>query len=576
MKRSITGKMIAVFSSIILLSCIIISCTSYRSSVKLAEESLSDVARNIAESAVRLIDAERYQQEITLAKGPDTAYYKELREKLNDLRESTGLTYLFTMGREKTGDDYTYFYMVDGFPLDSDEASQMGDEEDVTLYPNIVKAFETGKAQVQISNTKEFGALVTTYVPIRSESGEVIGIVGADLDAATFFDVMDSNRTQLIMITGIILLISILVVYLFSVYLIKPLKKLTNEIEKVGNGDLSVKFEVKRNGEIGALTNAFQKMIGDLKQIIHGINDSSSRLVDSSDHLLASASEVKEGNEQINASMTELSEGADHQANSTSQVSEIMVRFTNHLQEARDEGVKLAHSSNDVIEMTKTGTELMADYEKQMESIHQGVKRSIEKVKVLDAQTNMITELVKIIQDIAEQTNLLALNAAIEAARAGEHGRGFAVVSEEVRKLANEVSNSIGNIVKIVEGIQRESKETVQSLQDSFLQVTEGTSKIKTTRETFNDINQSILQMQSKIETISNHLQEVFLECEQINDAVNHITVVAQESSAGIEQNTALIQESTSAMDEIVSYSKGVADLAKNLNQLVSRFKMES
>ena len=200
--------------------------------------------------------------------------------------------------------------------------------------------------------------------------------------------------------------------------------------------------------------------------------------------------------------------------------------------------------------------------------------KSIEKVKSLDSQTKVIGNLIQMIQDIANQTNLLALNAAIEAARAGEHGRGFAVVSEEVRKLADQVSNSIGNIVTIVEGVQRESDETVKTLQHSYTQVTEGSTKIKTTRDTFNDINKSILHMQSQIQTISSHFNDVFQESEKINQSINQVASIAIESSAGIEQTTALIQESTSSMDEIAGNFETFANLTKELQDSVGHIKI--
>lgn len=575
MKNSISTKMIVIFSFVILLICVIVSYTSYKSSEQLARDSLSDIAQKMADSAVDIIDVEKYEQEITLQAGEEAAYYKELRVQLNDMKESTGLKHLFTMGREQAGGEYRYYYMVDGYPLGSDEASQVGDEEDVSLYPYIPKTFETGETQVEISNTEEYGAMVTTYVPIKSASGDVVGIVGTDLDATTFFSVMESNRNMLIVMTAIILLVSLVVVYAFSTYLTKPLKQLTDNVVKVGEGDLSNVFETSRTDEIGKLTNAFHHMVTDLKQIIHDIHVCSYELVQSSNELVESASDVKSGNEQVDVSMRDLSKGAEHQAEATSNVSHIMERFIVPLEEARDIGIELTHASNDVLRMTDKGTHFMIDYEQQMALIHDGVKTSIEKVEALNAQTTMIANLINMIQDIANQTNLLALNAAIEAARAGEHGKGFAVVSEEVRKLADEVSNSVVSIVQIVDGIQQGSAETVQSLQLNYEHVAEGTSKIQTTKEAFHKITASNVMMQQKVDSISAHLQHIVSESAHINEAVNHIAAVAHESSASVEQNTVFIQQTTSSMDDIVSNSEGVAKLAEKLNESVSHFKVE-
>ncbi|RID83699.1 methyl-accepting chemotaxis protein [Peribacillus asahii] len=574
MKKSIQLKMIFIFSTIALLSCVVTAYVSYNSSVKLVKDFLSQVAVSITKQAVNIIDIDKYEQEITLDAG-ENDYYIELRTELNDLREKTGLTYLFTMSRQKTENGYDYVYMIDGMPIGDENASQLGDKEDPNTYPNIVKAFETGNLQIQMSNTKEYGGLITTYLPLKSSSGEVIGIVGADLNADEFYTSIASYQKKMIILTLIILLVSIIVVYLFTYYLIKPLKNLTNQVSKVGEGDLSIILETKRTDEIGKLTAAFQQMMNDLKQIIQGINHNSSQLVDASNELAHHTNEVKEGNQQIAFTMNELSDGADRQASSANQVSQTMQYFTGQLQEASYKGEVLNQASNKIMGLTTNGSDLMRESEKQMDMIHQEVTKSIEKVKKLDLQSKEISKLIQVILEISNQTNLLALNAAIEAARAGEHGKGFAVVAEEVRKLAEQVAGSVENIVNIVESVQTESNETVAALQHSFTQVEKGTEQIKITRETFNEINTFVLNMQMQIQDISRNIHTLSKQSEDINYSLENVASIVEESTAGIEQTSASIQQSSSAMNEIVSSSEAVAKLAEKLNDSVDHFKLQ-
>ncbi|MBU8878129.1 HAMP domain-containing protein [Bacillus sp. FJAT-29790] len=574
MKKSIRFKIILIFSSIVMLSCFVISYLSYHSSVNLIEDSLSDIAGNIAKQAAGVIDVNRYQKEITLD-GGETSYYRELRLELNDIREKTGMTYLYTMSRKKTDNGYDYYYMVDGLPIGDENESQLGDKEDANEYPNIAEAFETGNVKIEVSNSEEYGGLITTYVPLKTASGEVIGIVGADLDATQVYVSMDSYKNKVIKSALIILLVSGIIVYLFTHYLVKPLKDLTVQVSKLGDGDLTIVLESKRTDEIGVLTTAFQKMMNDLKQIIQGINNNSIKLVNASNELFVSTNEVKEGNNQVAIAMHELAEGADSQASSTNQLFQIMKDFTDQVHEASDKGTELSVTSNQVKELTNKGSNLMNESEKQMETIYQGVMESIEKVKRLDLQTREISNLVQVIQEISNQTNLLALNAAIEAARAGEHGKGFAVVAGEVRKLAEQVSGSIGNIIKIVEGVQRESHETVIALQYSYDQVAEGTQKIKTTGETFNEINEAVLNMQMQIQNISGNLKRIFTQSEEINHSLENVASIAEESSARIEQTSASIQQSTNVMGEIVVSSESVTKLADDLKRSVDHLKLE-
>nr|WP_071392624.1 HAMP domain-containing methyl-accepting chemotaxis protein [Bacillus tuaregi] len=326
-------------------------------------------------------------------------------------------------------------------PISDEGASQIGDPEDISQYPKIEKTFETGKLQIEMSNTEDYGGLLTTYLPIKSASREVIGIVGADIDATKVYELMNSYKKKMISLTVIILLLSAVIIYIATYFLVKPLKKLTAQVAIVGTGDLSTQLETNRSDEIGILTRAFQQMMNDLKQVIHGINVNSVQLVHASNQLLESTTEMKEGNQQIAYTMQEIATGSDDQATSANQVSQTMNHFSNQIQDATEKGIDMSRSSHGVIELTNNGYQLMIESKEQMDTIHKGVLESIEKVKELDAQSMEISKLVQVIHDIEEQTNLLALNAAIEAARAGDNGKGFAVVAEEVRKLAEQVTS---------------------------------------------------------------------------------------------------------------------------------------
>ena len=216
----------------------------------------------------------------------------------------------------------------------------------------------------------------------------------------------------------------------------------------------------------------------------------------------------------------------------------------------------------------------MESSNKQMAKIDQIVQDAVQKVQGLDVKSQEISKLVSVIQEIADQTNLLALNAAIEAARAGEHGRGFAVVADEVRKLAEQVSTSVADITDIVAGIQYETSLVTESLQVGYNEVKQGTTQIKTTQETFASISSAVTEMVNNIKTVSENLSSIASNSEKMNESISEIAAISEETAAGVEQTSASSQQISSSMEEVTNSSDDLAKLAEKLNGLVHRFKI--
>ncbi|SIO26580.1 methyl-accepting chemotaxis protein [Carnobacterium alterfunditum] len=470
-------------------------------------------------------------------------------------------------------------------------------------YEKQVLALSTKKeTQEVIDRSVDWEAMVLTDVFERYDSGDEAGAASYlrssvepysnDLikEFEKLSDIrMDSINAQAQSVTNLgksslmltfiisvlVIILGITIALLTSNSITKPIKKVMERMQTIAYGDLtSEPLAITAKDETGQLAMAINQMQVMEKEVMEGIKRASEMLTNNSNELTQSANEVKSGSEQVAITMQELATGSETQATTASNLSVVMGNFTKKVQSTNKSGEKIKDSSMGVLSMTTQGKEYMEDSNRQMAKIDEIVLDAVFKMATLDNQTKEITNLVMIIQKIADQTNLLALNAAIEAARAGEHGRGFAVVADEVRKLAEQVAVSISDITGFVEKIQTESKRVSDSLQTGYTEVQEGTSQIKKTGDTFNQINASVTTMVKGIKDISDNLESIQVNSEIMNSSIEEIASVSEESAAGVEETSAASQEITSSMEEVAGNSEQLADLAKGLAEMVAEFKI--
>lgn len=384
-----------------------------------------------------------------------------------------------------------------------------------------------------------------------------------------------SVKSTSIIISIAAVLIGLVLALVTANLITTPLLKVRDRMKMVADGKLNHEpLEQKSNDEMGELTVSANQMQKNLRDTIEKMLVVSESVSNQSEDLTQSANEVQQGSKQIATTMYELSEGSDSQANRAAEMVRMMDDFTGKIEQAHLEGMEVSQSSTEILSLTKEGTTLMRSSVQQMQMIDGIVKNAVGQVKRLDSQSQEISQLVQVIKDISNQTNLLALNAAIEAARAGEHGKGFAVVAAEVRKLAEGVTQSVGDITDIVTAIQTDSKTVVHSLEDGYTQVDEGTKQITLTGQTFETINHSVGNMGMKIQHITAELNYISKNSKEINQAIEDIAAVTEESAAGIEQVSASAQQSSSSMDEITNHACELASSAELLTEQVKKFQL--
>lgn len=371
------------------------------------------------------------------------------------------------------------------------------------------------------------------------------------------------------------LIMSIGIALITSNKIVKPIQMVTDRINTLSKGDLTQEpLDIKSNDDIGVMAESLNNLQKNIKDVMINISSTSEMVASHSEELTHSANEINAGAEQVAATMQELAGGAEQQASTINDFASVSTMFVETTEEMNQYGREIESSSQEVLNLTIKGQKLMNASTEQMRNINHVVGNVVNKVKHLHEQSQEVNKLVEIIKDVADKTSLLSINAKIQAAHAGEHGKGFSVVADEVGKLAEQTEASVENISKIIQNIQIQFDQTVESLASGTVEVQKGSEQIEQTNETFNTIKGSVEEMVQNIIMISAGIAEIAISSEEMNENIQNMASISQEASAGIEETSAAAQQTTASTEEIAQSSDQLARMAEELNDLVRNFKL--
>lgn len=355
----------------------------------------------------------------------------------------------------------------------------------------------------------------------------------------------------------------------------KPVQLVSRAAEEVANGNLAVeKINVKNKDEIGELAASFNAMTTNLRDLIFQVSSTSEQVASSAEEMMASADQTNAATNQVATAIQEVASGAELQGKNTEESSRAVGEMSIGIQKVAETTSTVAESASDTTKQAQSGHEALAKVINQMKSINHTTNETNTVIKDLDKKSAEIGKIIEVITGIADQTNLLALNAAIEAARAGEHGKGFAVVADEVRKLAELSRQSAGQISGLIEVIQKDTHSVVQMMNKGTVEIATGTQLVEDTGKTFNEILRSIENVSSEIQEVSAISEEMSASVQQVNASIEEVTRIARGSVASTAEIASATEEQMASMDEVATSSASLARLAEELREMVGKFKI--
>ncbi|WP_339282875.1 methyl-accepting chemotaxis protein [Oceanobacillus sp. FSL K6-3682] len=441
---------------------------------------------------------------------------------------------------------------------------EVGEEAGQAFYQNMYDN-DAGSFEYKYNNTSKLMAYNTNNMTGWKIAGTI--------DYSEVQSTAKSITSALTVVLSITLILGIGIILLLIRSIIRPIKEIREKAEIISTGDLTQSVEVKTNDEIGQLGTAFNKMGETLRELVRDVELNAQQVAASAEELNANADQMTSSSEQVSLAIQEVSSSAEHQLSGTED-------GVHSLEEVSTGVGRVVESSTQVTELVQkmntqaeVGGQAVSNTLNQMTSIQSSVENTNENISSLLERSKQVGTILNAITDISEQTNLLALNAAIEAARAGEHGKGFAVVADEVRKLAEQSKFSATQIRDIIVGIQTDVENAVDKMSQVTSNVNSGLDVSYDAIDKFGEIMRSSESIKPQMEEVTSISEQMSAAVGQLTETVSDLASIARNNAASSQEVAASSEEQLASMEEISASAKSLSAMAEDLSEKISNYK---
>ncbi|WP_440898144.1 methyl-accepting chemotaxis protein [Amphibacillus sp. Q70] len=560
---NVTKKITIIVSIIVFLSVSALSVINYRASYREVLQAAGVELTGCANITTGIIDADGL---LELING-DQSYLEQIESDIE-----------WTITKKDIFETH-YILSLDGTVLAADshlKAQGFQASDDFMISDEAIEHVKSGHSYY--TEVYHFGGMdrMTGYVPIfrdHNPQNEVIAINAIDFEGSIVSE-RTWEMTKPTLLVGLLLpFLAAIITSILVRRIVKPINWISTHVKQIAQGKLNIDpLEVHAKDELGLLAEDVNRMVKALRTVIQEVVTNSVQIAATSEELFARADDSNTSTNRIHLAINEMASGVEQQSRSTEIANQNLTDMASAIEKMSTQIGHLNKASNEAEQVAHSGRQVVNQTINQMTIINENTTDIHTIANRLDDKSREIDQIVNLITDISEQTNLLALNASIEAARAGEHGKGFSVVAEEVRKLAEQTGSATDQVARLINEVQAETKESVDKTKQGQTSVIEGTKLIKQTNDSFETILTTTAKNADQLTHLLGDVDSVKEQVDHLVNEVEEITQISVQSATSTNKINQSGEEQTMMMQDIYAASKELATIADKLQHSIEQF----
>ncbi|MFD2670386.1 methyl-accepting chemotaxis protein [Marinicrinis sediminis] len=390
---------------------------------------------------------------------------------------------------------------------------------------------------------------------------------------------LTESTSEIANITTIMLLVSIVLALLVGFIMVKlvaaPLSNLRNLMNEGERGNLAVRTKVKTKDEIGQVGESFNRMMEEITKLVVATNQSASDVLDTAVHLSTVSKNTAISAKEITLATEQIAEGASTLAVEAERGNEITNHFSQQMNKVVDSNQELGVSAQQIQRAGEKGSHHMAELITKTNTTEEMTRAMVARVDRLKENTSSIQKVLDVLHNMTKQTNILSLNATIEASRAGAAGKGFMVVADEIRNLADQSRQNIDVVGQITLSILTEMEETASALAEAYPLYQEQLASVKDASDIFTNVQSEMQSFVESLDETTQSIEQLNRSQQTLSEAMSSVSAVSEESSATSEEVASLSGQQQSASEGLVELAEKLEGLSKSLQESLNRFKTE-